>query len=331
MSMAVSVALCTHNGARFIEPQLQSILEQTVLPRQIVISDDASTDDTVSVATAILDRHTAVNGRTPIRTIILQNEIALGVARNFEHAILATTGDIVVLSDQDDVWHTDRLARALDKFDTRADLDLLFSNARLVDRAGASLDKSLFDVLEIGHSDLRNVRDGNALLSFIQRNLATGATMAFRRRLLDVTLPFPDAWIHDEWLAIMAAATGRLDVIDDALIDYRQHGSNVIGVDYPTLRRKVQRALEPRGERNERLSGQFEEFAVRLAALGELVSPGMLSLARAKARFETERERLPASRLRRLGPILAANRRGGYATFASQGRLDMVRDLLQPH
>jgi hypothetical protein len=140
--------------------------------------------------------------------------------------------------------------------------------------------------------------------------------------------------VHDEWLAIMAAATGQLDVIDEALVDYRRHGSNVIGGDYPTLRRKAQRALEPRGDRNARFSGQFEQFeqfAERLESLGAAVPSKVLALARAKATFETERRRLPTARLRRLASILAANRRRWYAMFASQGRLEIVRGLLQPH
>lgn len=331
MGTSVSVALCTFNGARFLEDQLRSILEQTTRPQQIVISDDASTDSTVALAEAVLARYSVTAGHAPIDSVLLRNTSPLGVARNFENAILATTGDLVALSDQDDVWRPDRLARVLKEFDSRADLDLVFSNARLVDGFGSSLDRTLFDVLEIGESDRQRIHDADALSLFIKRNLATGATTMFRRRLLATAVPFPSSWVHDEWLAIMAAATGRLDVIDEALIDYRQHGSNVIGVDYPTLRRKVQRALEPRGDRNKRLSGQFEQFAERLESLGAAVPSEVLALARAKATFETERERLPTARLRRLAPILAANRRGWYAMFASQGRLDMVRDLLQPH
>ncbi len=331
MSSSVSVALCTRNGARFVEHQLRSILQQTTPPRQIVISDDASTDDTVALAQAVLAQYAEAPGQPALEAVILRNPEPLGVSRNFETAILATSGDLIALCDQDDVWRPDRLARAVQEFDSRPDLDLVFSNARLVDGSGASLGRTLFEVLEISEADRQRIHETDALSLFIKRNLATGATMMFRRRLLAVAVPFPSRWVHDEWLAIIAAATGRLDIVDEPLVDYRQHGSNVIGVVYPTLRRKVHRVLEPRGDRNERLSAQFAQFAERLESRGSLVPLEVRGLARDKATFESERQALPPARLRRVAPILAAHGRGRYSRFASQGRLDMVRDLLQPH
>ena len=331
MGLSISVALCTHNGGLFVEDQLRSILDQTVSPQQIVISDDASTDNTLSRATALITRYSEMPDRSPVELIELRNSEALGVARNFEAAILATSGDLVALSDQDDVWRPDRLARVVQEFESRPELDLVFSNARLVDAAGASLDRTLFDVLEISAADQQLLHDGAALSLFIKRNFATGATVMFRRKLLERALPFPSNWLHDEWLGIIAAATGQVDVIDEPLIDYRQHGSNVIGVDFPTLRRKVERVLEPRKERNERLSLQFEQFASRLESVEGLAPPEVVALARVKATFEAERNDLPPSRVRRLSRILAANRHGRYSRLASQGQLDMLRDLLQSH
>jgi len=331
MVLSISVALCTHNGARFIAEQLRSILSQSVPPQQIVISDDASTDATVSIARAVLAQASALSSRAPIECIILCNPEPLGVAQNFESAILETSGDLVALADQDDIWRPDRIARIVREFESRSDLDFVFSNARLIDAAGASLNRTLFDVLEISSADQETLHNGDALSLFIRRNFATGATVMFHRRLLENSLPFPPHWLHDEWLATIAAATGHIDVVDETLIDYRQHGSNVIGVDYPTLRRKVQRALEPRGGRNERLSRQFAQLVKRLDSVRDTVPPQVLTLARTKALFEADRGRLPTARLRRLAPILAANRRGWYTQFASRGRLDMARDLLQPH
>ena len=331
MGASIAVALCTHNGARFVEEQLRSILDQTRPPQQIVISDDASTDDTMSIATALLARHEENSGHPPLEVIILRNPDALGVALNFEAAMLATSADLVALSDQDDIWRPDRLARAAREFESRPDLDLVFSNARLVDASGASINRALFEVLEITDADKQLFHEGAGFSLFIKRNFATGATVMFRRRLLDRALPFPSNWLHDEWLGVIAAATGQVDVIDEPLIDYRQHGSNVIGVDFPTLRRKVERVLEPRGERNERLSRQFEQFASRLESVEGLAPPEVVALARVKATFEAERNDLPPSRLRRISRIIEANRHGRYSRLASQGRLDMVRDLLQSH
>src|SRR5690606_3991787 len=139
--------------------------------------------------------------------------------------------------------------------------------------------------------------------------------------------------VHDEWLAIVAAALGRTQVLDAQLIDYRQHGSNQIGVQKPTLRYKIGRMLEPRVDRYQRLA---ERSAVLRARLGELAAGGfdlddrVLRLARQKASFEAARAQYPAARPLRLGAVLRQSRRGSYRVLSSQGDLDIARDLLQP-
>ncbi len=325
MSPTISVALCTHNGERFLEEQLRSILAQSVPPSEIVLADDASTDETVEIARRVMA------GRPEVTLIVQRNPVALGVTANFESAIRRCTGDLIALCDQDDIWHPGRLARASREFDTRPELDLVFTNARLVDTRGESLDRTIFDVLEVRAADLAAVHAGAGFSVFIKRNIATGATMMFRRRLLDVALPFAPDWVHDEWLAMLAAATGQLEAIEEELIDYRQHDTNQIGVDYPTLRRKVMRALEPRHGRNARLARRSVQFRDRVESLDSRVTSPVRLAARTKAESETLRASLPSSRLRRVAPVLRAHRRGWYSTYASQGRLDMVRDLLQPH
>ena len=325
MRQPISVALCTRNGAQFIEAQLRSILNQSVQPNQIVLSDDASTDDTVSIARAVMNVESG-----PALTVLL-NPVALGVTANFEQAILSCTGEFIALCDQDDVWHPHRLSRALQQFEAQPSLDFLFSDARLVDARGQSLDRSLFGVLEITADDLAALHRGDGLSILIRRNIATGATVMFRRRLLMPALPFAPSWLHDEWLAAVGSAVGRVDAVDEQLIDYRQHGSNEIGVVEPTLIRKVQRVFEPRGDRNDRLCRQFAELASRLEGCPDLVHPSTLRMVREKSQFERIRAELPSVRLRRLPAVLAANRNGWYRKYASQGRLDMLRDLLQPH
>lgn len=327
MSSHISVALCTHNGARFIETQLRSILSQSRMPDEIVISDDASTDGTIGVVRELIAQR---NSPSP-SIVILENEVALGVAANFERAIQASHGDLIVLSDQDDSWHPDRISRSLQQFDSRAELDLLFSDARIVDAAGEPFGPSLFATLEMSASDLKAVHDGRAFELLLKRNLATGATVMFRRRLLGAAIPFATGWIHDEWLTMIAATTGCLDVIEEPLIDYRQHGANVIGVVAPTLRRKIQRVLQPRGGRNARLARQFAELQDRIGVIPDAVSEERRTQIREKARFEFEREKLPTQRLKRIPVVISLQRRGWYAAYASQGTLDIVRDLLQPH
>lgn len=317
----VSVAMGTHNGAAHIAEQLESILSQSLLPSEIVLSDDASSDDTVSIAREV------VGSRVPL-TVML-NPTALGVTANFEQAISACAGEFVALSDQDDVWLPDRLSTAVSELARRPDLLLLHADARLVDADGKPLGHTLFDALELTQRERDLVHGGRAIEALLRRNLVTGATTVLRRELATRAAPFPTGWVHDEWLAIIAAATGTVDLIEDPLIDYRQHGANQIGASRLSLGGKVRRVLEPRGERNRRLAANFATLESRLEALGTAVAPATLVLAHGKAAHERMRLGLPAARLRRVVPVVRAVARGRYRRF-SRGKGDVLRDLVQP-
>lgn len=323
--LSSAVALCTYNGERFLRAQLDSILAGDRLPTEIVVSDDGSTDSTLQVAEAWapLARDRGIR----VELIAGTN---VGVTANFARAIEATGSDIVVLSDQDDVWHPPRLKKALDAFAGDDTLLLHHANARLVGENGEALGLTLFDGLSVSEAELDGITRGDAFGVYLRRNLATGATVAFRRGLYDTAAPLPEGWLHDEWLAILAAATGRVAVTTETLIDYRQHGSNVVGVEEPTLAYKVRRMLETSPERNAQLAARSAVLAERLAAMpADRVSAAVRDAARDKARFEGIRAQLPAARILRLPTVLRAARGSGYQRFASQGLLDIARDLLQ--
>jgi glycosyltransferase involved in cell wall biosynthesis len=326
MGTSVSVALCTHNGAPYIEAQLQSILAQSEPPSQIVLSDDASGDDTIAIATRVMSSAAA----SGIQLTLLSNPIALGVTANFEQAIRACTGTLIALSDQDDTWHENRLAVATTLFAAKPELELVFADAQLVSASGDSLAHGLFQSLEVSPGDLEAIHAGSGFELFIRRNVATGATVMFRSRLLDVALPFPADWVHDGWLATLASILDSIDALEEKIIDYRQHGANQIGVAYPTLARKIARTLMPRGDRNARLARMFAQLAERVEAT-TAVPADRREIVRKKAIFEADREALPDAVLRRIVHILRIDRGGAYARYASQGRIDMIRDLLQPH
>ncbi|AYG04284.1 glycosyltransferase family 2 protein [Gryllotalpicola protaetiae] len=317
-----SVALCTHNGGRFLATQLASILSQSTAPAELIVSDDDSSDGTVAVARGGIE---GANARPVVRWI--ENRPALGVTKNFEGAITATTGELIALSDQDDVWHPDKLARAAAVFAADAAALLLFTDARLVDGDGAPLDLGLFESLGVTESELRTIASSDPLAALLRRNLATGATVVFRRELLETALPFPDSWVHDEWLAVMAALRGGLRVLREQTVDYRQHGRNEIGVNEPTLRYRVGRMLQPRGDRNEKLARKFADLADWAQASGQQAE--LVARLRAKADFERARAGLPGIRLARIPRVVELALRGLYARYASQGWLDVMRDLVQ--
>lgn len=319
---SVSVALATRNGARHVVEQVESILRQSVPVTEVVVSDDGSTDDTL----ALVERTVAAAG-SPVELRVLRNVEALGVRANFEQAVAACRHEVVALCDQDDVWHPDRIERALAVLEGPRTPQLVHGNAVLVDAGGAPLGVTLFEALEVSRSDLDAIRAGDGFRVLLRRNLATGATVLFRRELLDLARPFAPGWVHDEWLAIVAAATGGIDVIEEPLIDYRQHGANQIGVQAPTMRSRLARVLQNGAERNALIARQFAELRARV---GEQLSTEDRRALEAKIAHEDARAAMPRTRILRVPAIARELAHGAYSRYASRGRWDAVRDLLQP-
>lgn len=322
---SISVALCTRNGAAYLPAQVRSICLQDRAPIEIVLSDDGSRDDSVEVVRATMAECGAA-GR--IGLTVLRNDPALGVTRNFQQAVAACRGELIALCDQDDVWRVDRLATMGAVFDRRPDLLLLHTDARLVDGDLQALGQTLFEGLEVRADELAGIHAGRAFAVLMHRNLVTGATTVFRRRLLEVALPFPTEWVHDEWLAVLAAATGEMDLLEDCLIDYRQHASNQIGVRRLGLNAKIAKAFAPRGDKYGRRLVRAQVLLDRLASLGDRVPGPLLAAAREKVAHQRFRARLPASRLLRPLPIAIEALRGRYARF-DRGWQAIVQDLLE--
>jgi len=333
VTSTISVALCTYNGERFIAQQLRSILEQTRPADELVVSDDGSSDGTLRIvdevfAAARADGTEKARGTVSIpRLTLLKNPAPLGVVRNFEQAMGAATGDLIALCDQDDRWAPDKLERFERAFADDPGLLLLNSDARLVNDAGEPLGYTLFNAIALTPAERALVRKGDGFAALLGRNFVTGATTVFRRKLLQQAVPFPESWVHDEWLAILAASFGRFDFLDAQLIDYRQHGGNAIGALRITFSDKIARLREPRAERNGRLLDRAEALEERLRQSG--ADQRLLDAARAKLAHERVRSGLPAVRIARLSAVLREYGKHGYSRYG-RGAQDALRDLVQP-
>ncbi len=225
--MRLSVAICTYNGALYLKEQLLSIINQNLPVSEIVICDDGSTDDTMEIIESI-------KRATPEMTWIVSNnnELPLGVRLNFEKALSMCTGEIVLLSDQDDIWLPEKTERIVTYFKFNPDVNLVFSDAYLIDENGASKSSySLFDA--VGLSDLKE--QWNAGLKFEIENMGQrllGCTFGIRKEFLSKSLPFEESIpnLHDGQLAMNAVINDCIGVIEERLIKYRIHGNNVIGL-----------------------------------------------------------------------------------------------------
>ena len=262
------------------------------------------------------------------RLRIVENATPLGVARNFEQAALACRGDLIALSDQDDRWRPERLARMASEFEARPDLLLLHSDARLIDSAGADLGRSLFYAYEVKRFEIEDVHRGRAFDALLRRNLATGATILFRRSLLQHAAPFPPHWLHDEWLAIVAAAIGRIDLLEEKLIDYRQHDLNQIGAERENFAAKVRRAIAPRGAKYRERVERAEYLLARLRQLEPSIAPGAIEKAQGKLAHQQFRAELPANRLVRWVPVIGEALTGRYARYG-RGAQYVLQDLFE--
>jgi glycosyltransferase involved in cell wall biosynthesis len=199
----ISVALASYNGAKFIAAQLQSILCQLGTNDEIVVSDDASSDDTVSVVQSLSDA----------RVRVLAHGQRVGYIKNFERCIRAVRGTYVFLSDQDDVWSPDKVSTAVDMLKIAP---CVASDAVVVDENLQVLFPSYFQQRKV---------DSTSALSLLLRPSIIGATMACRREFLMSYLPFPRGVPHDFWLVMNAALRGELAIINRPLILYRRHAS----------------------------------------------------------------------------------------------------------
>jgi hypothetical protein len=213
------------------------------------------------------------------------------------------------------------------RFEADPRLTFLFSDARLVDGRGDALRHSLFEALELKPGERKAIYEGRTFDVLLRRSVVTGATAAFRRHLLRCGLPVGQGWIHDEWLAVVAAATGRVGMIEDALIDYRQHGRNQIGMRKRTWVDKWADLVSARG-------GQFEAEVRRLASLSARLS-SLGGLEELTLRVDQKREhferRVALGQLphwARLPGILREAARGDYRRYGTGGR-SMLRDLFR--
>jgi len=324
----ISVALCTHNGAFFIAEQIRSICFQTLPPHEIILSDDASSDGTVAAAVASFEKCLAELPELSVQLKIIENAVPLRVTGNFEQAAAACCGELIALSDQDDVWHPIRLERMFSEFDRRSDLLLLHTDASLVGAERQDLGITLFEALEVRASERVGIHAGRAFDVFLRRNLVTGATTMFRRVLLESAVPFPVEWIHDEWLGIIAAAVGRVDMLEQPFIDYRQHANNQIGARRDAFMQKAKKVLAPRGTTHNERAFKAEILLNRLLKLAGRVSPDLVSKVREKLKHHNFRAALPARRLARVIPVLRETATGRYLKFG-RGVWGVVRDLLE--
>jgi glycosyltransferase involved in cell wall biosynthesis len=266
----ISVVLCTYNGAAYLEPQLRSIAEQTLLPSELIASDDASTDGTI----AILERF---RRDAPFPVHIIRNPVTLGSTANFDQAIGRASGSYIALADQDDLWLPHKLATLVAILDSDPGLGAVFSDACLLDsRANApgvtaAGSKTLWSLHNFTPSRQQDfARRGGAIQQLLRADIVTGATMLVRTDLCQLFRPIPTSWVHDGWLSWMFAMHSRLQPVPEPLMSYRLHNEQQLGIGAAsTLVGRIEAVRHSERARYTRVAGQFEDLLARLHSRGE--------------------------------------------------------------
>lgn len=206
----VSVVVATFNGERFIREQLDSIFSQTYPLLEVLVVDDCSTDETVSILKTYKSKYPNMR--------LLLNEVNIGYIKNFEKGIVNATGEFVALADQDDIWASNKIEFLLSKIENEP---IVYSNSTLIDEQGKSLKKKL--------SDKKPLMTYNNCLQYAIGNTAPGHAMLISRNFLKKCLPFPASIPHDYWIGFVATCYGSVKFVDVSLNLYRQHSANVFG------------------------------------------------------------------------------------------------------
>lgn len=223
----IYIIMCTYNGERYIQEQLQSIEQNLAQDWKIIVSDDQSTDNTVKILKDF-------EKKKPGKMIININKAKKGAIHNFLSSIYTigvemNDNDFIMLCDQDDVWNADKISKTM--HDMREQIVLYGNTIPLLVCTDVSVVDSKMNII---HESFRKMNHYNiSHLDFahlLMENKVQGCTIMINKgmALMLDKLPY-NAMMHDGWLAFIAAAFGRIKYIDQPTMKYRQHTANVQG------------------------------------------------------------------------------------------------------
>jgi glycosyltransferase involved in cell wall biosynthesis len=313
----LSIALCTYNGSKFLREQLQSLANQTLMPFEVVITDDCSTDDTISI---VKEFSNVLNIK------VFVNNSPLKVTKNFEKAISLCSGDIILMCDQDDIWQPDKLAKINQYFNENPNQLAVFSDANLVNEQGISLHKNFWSAVRFLEPQIQQFKEGKQVELLLAGNRTAGCMMAFRKVLMEKIIPFPihiPLMIHDNWITIVAGMLDSLGMIEEKLISYRQHSFQQIGTRAKMVGRVVTLKDRFSRPRNEKLAPFLEKrdyFCILKDALLERIDSNNSNFEHFDKIIEYYKTRgtLSPFHLARIFPVLNLLVKGDYHRYKDQ-------------
>jgi len=238
----VEIIMATYNGQDFIEEQIDSIINQTHKNIHLFIRDDGSKDDTLKIINKKIAEY-------PDKITLINSNDRLGVIGNFSALLKEVSGDYIMFSDQDDVWLPQKIDATLKKMKTAEAMlkdnlpILVHTDLKVVDRNLDILNPSFWNYTRLAP------KKGQFLHQLLMQGVVTGCTMMINKPLADLVYPIPNEVImHDWWIALVAAAFGKIDHVNAPTMLYRQHGKNQVGAKKESFLRAIVQAVKQPSE-----------------------------------------------------------------------------------
>lgn len=213
----ISVCMITYNGEKYILEQIYSILSQLSEEDELIISDDNSSDLTVSVISSIDDKRIKIySHKAEINRYSGIWKKIFTINRNANNALIHAKGDYIFLADQDDIWEKDKVNVIMNQLSNG--IDCVVHDCKIVNNNLETISNSFFEF----------IRPHSTVLGTLYKSSFMGCCMAFNKKVLERSIPFPSLPIeHDTWIGLCAFKTGKVKIINDKLLLYRRHGNNV--------------------------------------------------------------------------------------------------------
>ena len=215
----VDILLATYNGEQYLKEQLDSILAQSYNEFRLLISDDASTDDTIRILKEYEEKDNRI-------TVFFQKENS-GVIKNFEFLLERVENEYYMFSDQDDIWKEDKIEKSIKRIE-ETDSSLVYTDLEVVDSDLNVTYKSYWKLKGI----YNKIKKYNNFESLYLNNFVTGCTIISKKEFIDEVLPLPNTSkfvLHDYWIPLVLSQKNKISYIEEPLIKYRQHKNNKIG------------------------------------------------------------------------------------------------------
>lgn len=285
--LTISIALCTYNGARFLEAQLSSLAQQSVKPNELVVCDDGSIDETIEILEAFA-------AHAPFKVRIFRNPENLGYVKNFEKTISACQCDLIFMCDQDDVWHPQKLERCLAVFDENPSVGMVLHDFTWIDHDGAVCTGHVeaYGDERVGAAGLPKLFRQSSIEVFMRPypRAWCGCMMAFRGEFVGLIVPIFPGKGHDDWILKLLGPITHVWFLTDKLVDYRIHGQNANGRDvtkrtfryrWERFRYKANRVLRGYSKR-----GFYNQILERLRRADRPITyPRLIGMYREAARW----------------------------------------------